>query len=131
MQESAAISYLPSPWEIAPTGHSPAQAPQLTQVSVITYAMIKYLLFIFAFVYIVNYIRKLFKKNFMHFLSKNGIEVLIEKINFAEGFTGFGLASGRKIYYSKDHLRGKILLIAGGTGKTSAAEAKRTEGEFR
>lgn len=61
----------------------------------------------------------------MHFLSKNGIEALIEKINYAEGFTGFGLASGRKIYYSKDHLRGKILLIAGGTGKLSAIRSEK------
>jgi hypothetical protein len=40
MQVSASISYFPSPWEIAFTGHSPAQLPQLTQVSLITYAMI-------------------------------------------------------------------------------------------
>ena len=33
---SASITYLPSPSEIAPDGHSPAQEPHITQSSVIT-----------------------------------------------------------------------------------------------
>jgi hypothetical protein len=37
---SASITYLPSPSEIAPTGHSPAHAPHIMQASVILYAMI-------------------------------------------------------------------------------------------
>jgi hypothetical protein len=40
MQRSALISYLPSPSEIASTGHSPAQAPQEMQSSEIMYAMV-------------------------------------------------------------------------------------------
>ena len=39
MQESASISYLPSPALIAPTGHSPSQVPQLIHSSEITYAI--------------------------------------------------------------------------------------------
>jgi hypothetical protein len=39
-QTSALISNLPSPSEIAPTGHSAAQAPQLMQASEITYAIL-------------------------------------------------------------------------------------------
>ena len=40
MQASASITYWLSPWEIALTGHSLSQVPQLTQESEITYAMI-------------------------------------------------------------------------------------------
>ena len=43
MQVSASITYLPSPSLIAETGHSSAQAPQATHSSLITYAMINYL----------------------------------------------------------------------------------------
>ena len=39
MQASALISYLPSPSAIAPTGHSPAQEPQLMHAPLITYAI--------------------------------------------------------------------------------------------
>lgn len=39
IQESASISYLPSPALIAPTGHSPSQVPQLIHSSEITYAI--------------------------------------------------------------------------------------------
>ena|SRR5699024_3334806 len=42
MQESASISYLPSPSEIAPTGHSPSQEPHITHSSLITCAMSMY-----------------------------------------------------------------------------------------
>lgn len=44
IQESGLISYLPSPCEIAPTGHSPSQEPQETHESEITNAMSVYLL---------------------------------------------------------------------------------------
>jgi|GEM_PF-2577824 len=44
IQASASITYLPSPSEIASTGHSPAHVPQEIQASVITYAIVKYLL---------------------------------------------------------------------------------------
>ena len=40
-QASASISYLSSPSVIAPTGHSPAQAPHFTQPSLITNAIVK------------------------------------------------------------------------------------------
>ena len=40
MQESASISYLPSPSEIAPTGHSPSQEPHITHSSLITCAIV-------------------------------------------------------------------------------------------
>ena len=40
MQVSGSITYCPSPWEIAPTGHCPSQVPQLTQESLITYAIV-------------------------------------------------------------------------------------------
>ena len=39
IQVSASITYWLSPSEIAPTGHSAAQLPQLTQESLITYAI--------------------------------------------------------------------------------------------
>lgn len=39
IQVSASITYLPSPSEIALTGHSASQAPQLMHSSLITYAM--------------------------------------------------------------------------------------------
>ena len=42
-QVSASITYLPSPSEIAFTGHPSAQAPQAMQSSEITYAMLNYL----------------------------------------------------------------------------------------
>jgi hypothetical protein len=41
---AASISNLPSPSAIAPTGHCPAQAPQEIQASEITYAIILILL---------------------------------------------------------------------------------------
>ena len=40
MQAEASITYLPSPSEMAETGHSAEQAPQLMQSSVILYAMV-------------------------------------------------------------------------------------------
>ena len=43
MQVSASITNLPSPSLIAETGHSSAHAPHATHSSLITYAMIKYL----------------------------------------------------------------------------------------
>jgi hypothetical protein len=43
MQVSASISYLPSPSEIAETGHASAQAPQAMQASVILYAILGHL----------------------------------------------------------------------------------------
>ena len=39
MQTDPSISNLPSPSEIAPTGHCPAQAPQEIHASPITYAI--------------------------------------------------------------------------------------------
>ena len=44
MQVSASITYLPSPAEIADTGHSASQAPQEMQSAVILYAIVKILL---------------------------------------------------------------------------------------
>ena len=41
---ASSISNLPSPSEIAPTGHPPAHAPHEIHVSLITNAIIKYLL---------------------------------------------------------------------------------------
>ena len=39
MQVSASITYLPSPSEMAETGHSSEQAPHATHSSLITYAI--------------------------------------------------------------------------------------------
>ena len=39
IQVLASITYCPSPAEIAPTGHCPSHVPQLTQASLITYAI--------------------------------------------------------------------------------------------
>lgn len=47
MQVSGSISYLPSPSLIAPTGHPPAQVPHDTQLSLITKAIFLYLLLLF------------------------------------------------------------------------------------
>jgi hypothetical protein len=45
MQVSASMTYLPSPAEIAETGHSLSQVPQEIHSSEITYAMKEHLLY--------------------------------------------------------------------------------------
>ena len=49
IQVSASITYCPSPSAIAFTGHSPSHVPQLKHASLITYAIINYLIKFYTF----------------------------------------------------------------------------------